>query len=169
MYSDEIRYQGTLKYWYPEKGYGYISPRDGSQDVFIYYSQLSHMSRPPQLGDIIAFELDDMGFRPRAIKAEILGVSPTTFAFDRHYFRTWLTVDGLLRLSLVLVAVLAMFMVIERWQPAPHTSFTSFYSGRVICFDTARIQNRCSDNAEYEQIKGGDCQSAVDIPHRPSC
>ena len=35
--------RGTIKWFNPEKGYGFVSPADGSQDVFLHISALKQV------------------------------------------------------------------------------------------------------------------------------
>lgn len=47
---------GTVKFFNEEKGYGFITPENGSQDVFVHYSGLQDASSLKQ-GDRVSFEL----------------------------------------------------------------------------------------------------------------
>ncbi len=38
--GDSSELHGTIKWFNPEKGYGFVSPSDGSQDVFLHISAL---------------------------------------------------------------------------------------------------------------------------------
>jgi cold shock protein len=40
MGGDSSELRGTIKWFNPEKGYGFVSPSDGSQDVFLHISAL---------------------------------------------------------------------------------------------------------------------------------
>ncbi len=49
---------GTVKWFNPQKGYGFISPEDGSQDVFVHISKVEHAGLKTLLeGQKIQYEL----------------------------------------------------------------------------------------------------------------
>ncbi len=72
--------KGTLVRWKDDKGFGFIEPEtasgtDSHTDVFIHVSQLRHMSRRPQEGDTIFFQIEHKpGGKLNAIEARIEGV-----------------------------------------------------------------------------------------------
>ncbi len=59
---------GTVKWFNAEKGYGFIAPEDGSQDVFAHYSAIqSNGYRSLEEGQRVEF---DTAQGPKGLQAE---------------------------------------------------------------------------------------------------
>ena len=60
--------QGTVKWFNGEKGYGFISPDDGSADVFVHYSVIqSDGFKKLDEGDKVEFEVEQ---GPKGLQAK---------------------------------------------------------------------------------------------------
>jgi CspA family cold shock protein len=59
---------GIVKFFNSAKGYGFISPDDGSADVFVHIRSLRKCKFPgdPKDGDKLTFEIEDSDKGPRA-------------------------------------------------------------------------------------------------------
>lgn len=67
--------KGKLIRWLDEKGFGFIKPENGKNDLFIHISAIKS-NRKPIIGDTILYEIDfDATGKPRATNAIIEGVS----------------------------------------------------------------------------------------------
>ena len=54
--SDKL--QGTVKWFDPKKGYGFITPDDGSKDAFLHISALEKAGiRQLEVGQAVTYEL----------------------------------------------------------------------------------------------------------------
>lgn len=61
------RDMGTVKWFSRLKGYGFIRPDDGGQEVFVHYSAIDGEGyRNLYEGDRVEFDLVDMGKGPQA-------------------------------------------------------------------------------------------------------
>jgi CspA family cold shock protein len=59
--------QGTVKWFIAEKGYGFISPDDGSADVFVHYSAIGGTGyKSLEEGQAVTFEVEQSPKGPQA-------------------------------------------------------------------------------------------------------
>lgn len=71
-------FKGKLKRWNDDKGFGFIIPENGNNEIFIHISALKNMSRRPVAGDVILYQLHiGNDGKSKAINAKIDGVSFT--------------------------------------------------------------------------------------------
>ena len=68
--------QGRVKWFNNEKGYGFIVPDDGSEEVFVHYSAIEGEGfRSLEENDIVTFETVSSEKGPRAVNVQ--RVEPT--------------------------------------------------------------------------------------------
>ena len=48
---------GTLKTWNQDKGFGFVTPANGGQDIFIHISNYPRAGGPPKVGESLLFEV----------------------------------------------------------------------------------------------------------------
>ncbi len=52
-----MRYEGIVKSWNEERGYGFIEPAQGGQDIFVHITAFPARSLRPQLNQRVSFEV----------------------------------------------------------------------------------------------------------------
>ncbi|MBE9178339.1 cold shock and DUF1294 domain-containing protein [Oculatella sp. LEGE 06141] len=65
--------RGQLITWKDDRGFGFIQPADGSQDIFLHISELKDSTRRPQAGDTIYYYAVVRDGKACACNAFILG------------------------------------------------------------------------------------------------
>jgi cold shock CspA family protein len=101
--------KGLLKTWKDDRGFGFIKPEDGSDDVFIHISSLKNSTRRPYRGDTIFYQIEHSeDGKSKAVNARIEGVETSSGGISG---KKWLWIIAII-LALV-SAVAAAFMVIK--------------------------------------------------------
>ncbi|MEW2299769.1 cold-shock protein [Streptomyces sp. NPDC006655] len=66
--------QGTVKWFNAEKGYGFITPQDGSADLFVHYSEVQGTGfRSLEEGQHVEYELGQGTKGPQAVGVRTIG------------------------------------------------------------------------------------------------
>ena len=69
-----MRYQGKVTDWKDDKGFGFITPNDGSQRVFVHIKSFSNRQQRPVGNEIVTYELThDAKGRPQANSVAFVG------------------------------------------------------------------------------------------------
>lgn len=71
-----MRYDGSLKKWNAERGFGFIAADDGGQELFAHISAFPRDGQLPTLGERLSFEVEpDRGGKKRAVRVHRAGVA----------------------------------------------------------------------------------------------
>ena len=53
-----MRFDGTIKTWNDERGFGFIAPTQGGQEIFVHIKAFSARGARPQVGQVVTFEVE---------------------------------------------------------------------------------------------------------------
>jgi uncharacterized membrane protein YsdA (DUF1294 family)/cold shock CspA family protein len=53
-----MRFEGRVKSWNAERGFGFIEPAGGGQEIFVHISAVPTRLRPPRVGQQFTFEVE---------------------------------------------------------------------------------------------------------------
>ncbi|MFC1659703.1 cold-shock protein [Pseudomonadota bacterium] len=66
-------FTGKVKWFNPTKGYGFIAPEDGSQDIFVHISEVEKAGiRSLVEGDVVKYETEDNRGKKSAINIQLV-------------------------------------------------------------------------------------------------
>ena len=63
--------KGTVKRWLDQKGYGFIKPDEGEDEIFIHYSEVKN-NYDLKEGQEVEFEIETTDKGPRAVNLSVI-------------------------------------------------------------------------------------------------
>ncbi|MBN3892736.1 MAG: DUF1294 domain-containing protein [Nostoc sp.] len=142
-------HKGQLTIWKDDRGFGFIQPDDGSQEVFLHITALKDVNRRPQVGDFVCYQLTaSKDGKVRACNAfieEVKSKSLSSAAPNKSISRT---VDKSLSLALntLLLSLLpglgSIHLALTTGNPIPLILYPvmSFITFRLYADDKSRAQ-----------------------------
>jgi cold shock CspA family protein len=81
-----MRFDGTLITWKADRGYGFLAPSQGGQELFAHLSAFQLDGRQPAEGDAFSFEVD-IGRDGRKCAVNVQRLAPTPLPVPRANYR----------------------------------------------------------------------------------
>ena len=80
-----LRFDGRLKQWNAERGFGFIEASDGGAQLFVHISAFRQRELAPVVGEALSFEVEpDRQGRKRAVRVLRQGESSKPIGVSRH-------------------------------------------------------------------------------------
>jgi cold shock CspA family protein len=134
-----MRFQGKLDKWNDDRGFGFITPLNGGEPVFVHVSAFARDGRRPKLGETVSFEVEPAGDgKKRAINVQRAGArrddadraEPARSARDRRGAGSW---RSRIPMILVLVALGAfVYLNVSGRRTPPSASSSAAGSARSL-------------------------------------
>lgn len=125
-----MRFEGNLKSWNDERGFGFIEPRLGGQDIFVHIKSIERASRRPEIGLPVSFEVElNPDGKKRATRVQIIHPSKKVTRKRDSSPASWGTATFFaIPLFLVVFVVTALLWRVPTWVAG------LYLIASVICF-----------------------------------
>ncbi|WP_444633550.1 cold shock domain-containing protein [Cupriavidus oxalaticus] len=147
------RLGGTLKTWNEDKGFGFIAPSNGGQDIFVHISDYPRQGGLPKIGESLTFlvMLDKDG-KKKAILVQRPGGNPTARPRSRMHssVRQGKSIGSRLA-GCIAVAVLCV-LGYKYFAPMPGASETLAPGANMAPTSAASIPFRCDGRTHCSQM-----------------
>ena len=111
-----MKLKGKLIRWNEERGFGFINSSSVKDDVFIHISELKHMSRRPQINDVIYFDITtEKTGKTKAINATIEGVQQKTIRPKSNKAKNSSLTSNILSIAVVLGIAFVAYATYPSW------------------------------------------------------
>lgn len=162
-----MRFDGTIKSWNDERGYGFIEPRLGGQDIFVHIKSLPAGTGRPTVGLWVSFEVETNTDGKK--KRKLVQFAPQSKAMKARRSEAPAPWTPARTLALPGFAILYWY-VATRWSFRPQVALA--YAGvSAVAFVAYAIDKvRCrARSLENSQLNASPSWARVWLAWRPAC
>lgn len=125
-----MKIEGTIKTWHDDRGFGFIEPRHGGQEVFVHIKAFASRSGRPEVGQRVTFAVEmTADGKKRAIGVELVKASRPRYRMRNDHPAQWGTATFFAIPAFLVVYVLVDFM----WD-VPGWVGGLYLAASVVCF-----------------------------------
>lgn len=138
-----MRFEGTIKTWNDDRGFGFIESTQGGQEIFVHIKSFKQRAGRPQAGQAVSFEVEvgPQG-KKRAKNVEPIRSSRPTARRPAGSTAQW----GTTTLFAIPAFLLLYFVVHLLWKPSPLLAVgyvgMSIFTILVYAFDKSAAERR---------------------------
>jgi uncharacterized membrane protein YsdA (DUF1294 family)/cold shock CspA family protein len=139
-----MRFDGKLKSWNAERGFGFIEPSQGGQEIFVHISAVPTACRPPRIGQPFTFEIEvNREGKKRASNLGLPVIRRPAMRAGGGKKADWGTANALaIPLFALLFAVVAMFWRVSGWVPVAYIVLSALCVGAYAADKSAARNGR---------------------------
>jgi cold shock CspA family protein len=108
-----IRQQGKVLKWFDDKGYGFLSPDDGSEQIFSHISAFPKLEKRPVIGEAVTFQVVkdvEKGFQAKNV---LYLNRPTSISVRRNSKKQKKQINYSLVIFIVAIILVGSFILLK--------------------------------------------------------
>lgn len=145
-----MRFEGNIKSWEDDRGFGFIEPKHGGENVFVHVKAFTQRTGRPQIGQLVSFEVE-LGPRgkKRATRVEPLRRSRAPRVRRKESSAPW----GTATLFAIPGFVLLYLVVAVLWRP-PAALAGIYLAASVATFLAYAVDKSAAQRGRWRTSEG---------------
>ena len=140
-----MRIEGTLKSWNDDRGFGFIEPSLGGQEIFVHIKAFEARLGRPQIGQRLTFEIEmSIEGKKRAKRVQPVQVASSTSRKRNNSPAQWGAAS-----YFAIPAFLFIFLIVAIVWRVPNWVAVLYFSASVICFITYAIDKSAATTGRW--------------------
>jgi uncharacterized membrane protein YsdA (DUF1294 family)/cold shock CspA family protein len=130
-----MRFEGTVKSWNDERGFGFIAPSQGGQEIFFHIKAFPPNGGRPKVGEVVTFELElNAQGKKRASLIRLAAAEHAHLRKPRRSASEW----GTASYFAIPAFCVAYFVVALLWR-VPSWVAPAYLAASLVCFASYAI------------------------------